>query len=400
MSEQAPASFDKGLFHLILVLGLCSLTSMLTIRIMDPIVPTLAEHFSRTVPEIALVATSFSLGYAIGQPFIGILGDGYGKARLIKICLALLAVSLFLTALAVSYDMLAVARMLSGVVAGGVIPLSLAMIGDRVPMRDRQVVLARYFMVVLFGQVFGSLGGGIIGDYYGWRAVFAVTGCIVLVCFVLALFQLRANPHARREPLDAASIMARYRTVFQNRLAVPLYALVMAEAIFIFAVFPFTAAILAERRGVGPTEAGFVVASTSIGAFLYTLLAPRLIPLLGVKRLALAGASLISLALLLFLIDLPWQANIATFALHGGGFYMLHNNLQAQATELSQTARGSAVSLFAAFLFLGTALGPAVMGPLIVWWGVRPTLVFFAVAVLCVGLAARHILPETQSARA
>jgi MFS transporter, YNFM family, putative membrane transport protein len=263
-------------------------------------------------------------------------------------------------------------------------------------MQNRQVVLARYFMVVLFGQVFGSLGGGIIGDYFGWRAVFAVTGCVVLLCFMLAMLQLQANPNAKREPLNLASIMARYRTVFQNRLALPLYALVMAEAIFIFAVFPFTAAILAERSGVGPTEAGFVVASTAIGAFAYTLVAPKLIPLMGVKRLAIGGAGLISLALLLFTIELPWQANIATFALHGGGFYMLHNNLQAQATELSQTARGSAVSLFAAFLFLGTALGPVLMGPMITSWGVRSTLVFFAVAVVFVGLAARHILPETQ----
>ena len=46
----------------------------------------------------------------------------------------------------------------------------------------------------------------------------------------------------------------------------------------------------------------------------------------------------------------------------GFGFYMLHSTLQTKATELSPSARGTAVSLFAFMLFLGSATGTGVLG--------------------------------------
>jgi predicted MFS family arabinose efflux permease len=46
----------------------------------------------------------------------------------------------------------------------------------------------------------------------------------------------------------------------------------------------------------------------------------------------------------------------------GFGFYMLHSTLQTKATELAPGARGTAVSLFAFMLFLGSATGTGALG--------------------------------------
>jgi predicted MFS family arabinose efflux permease len=57
-----------------------------------------------------------------------------------------------------------------------------------------------------------------------------------------------------------------------------------------------------------------------------------------------------------------WPARFAAFIVLGVGFYMLHDVLQLYATELSDEARGSAISLHSASFFLGQAVGPVAYG--------------------------------------
>ena len=74
------------------------------------------------------------------------------------------------------------------------------------------------------------------------------------------------------------------------------------------------------------------------------------------------GGGLIALSLwALAFVPLAAVAVSACF-LAGLGFYMLHNTLQTQATQMAPHARGSAVTLFACLLFLGQSLGVLVVG--------------------------------------
>ena len=75
---------------LVLVLGACGFASTFTMRIIDPLVPTLADHFGRSIAQIAAMATAFSFSYAFGQPVLGPIADAVGKIRTIGTCLALL----------------------------------------------------------------------------------------------------------------------------------------------------------------------------------------------------------------------------------------------------------------------------------------------------------------------
>ena len=59
-----------------------------------------------------------------------------------------------------------------------------------------------------------------------------------------------------------------------------------------------------------------------------------------------------------------WLAALAMFVA-GISFYMLHNSMQTEATELAPSARGSAVALFACGFFIGQGLGPLVFGALL-----------------------------------
>jgi predicted MFS family arabinose efflux permease len=55
-----------------------------------------------------------------------------------------------------------------------------------------------------------------------------------------------------------------------------------------------------------------------------------------------------------------WMGLLACL-LAGLGFYMLHNTLQVQATQMAPAARGTAVTLFASSLFFGQSMGVLLM---------------------------------------
>jgi MFS transporter, YNFM family, putative membrane transport protein len=78
-----------------------------------------------------------------------------------------------------------------------------------------------------------------------------------------------------------------------------------------------------------------------------------------------------------------WHAPVAV-TLIGLGFYMLHNTLQTNATQMSPQARGTAMGLFSAALYLGQTAGVAALAPVIDRAGAPP--VFVAAAILLAGL--------------
>lgn len=393
MSAPAADPDARALRRLILVLGVCGFASTFTMRLLDPLVPTLAQAFVRNIAEVALIATGFSISYAIGQPFLGPLADAIGKARTILGCLIGLSVLLFMGAAATSFEMLFVIRMAMGVMAGGIIPVAMAAIGDRAPMAERQVALGRFLTIMILGQTAGAACSGLIADLAGWRSVLVAGGTLAGIAAVLVALILKPRPNAKREPLSIPAVLARYGQVFANSRSGVLYTIVIAEGALIFGIMPYVAAILAERSGVGATEAGLVVGAAGIGGILYGLMVRPLVARLGPARMVTVGGALMALAIATFALPvLPWWVGIGCFLAQGFGFFLMHGTYQAQATELAPQARGSAVALFACALFCGHALGPIIMGALKLTLGAGPALALMAAGILALGLIAPRAL--------
>jgi len=156
--------------------------------------------------------------------------------------------------------------------------------------------------------------------------------------------------------------------VFANPKARWLYPVVLIEGMLFFGFFPYAGeALLALEPGSGrevATRVGFVLGAFGIGGLLYAFTVRRLIGWLGIRRMCIVASLLGAAAYAgLAFSGRWWQAGLAMLA-SGLAFYMLHNSLQTEATELAPAARGSAVALFASALFLGQGAGPLMYGPL------------------------------------
>lgn len=379
--------------RLTLVLGMAGFGSTFTMRLLDPLVPTLAGEFGRTIPQVAMMATAFSICYAAGQPFLGPIADAVGKARTILVSIAAMAVMLVACALAGNFETLFVLRMLMGVFAGGIIPIAMAAIGDRAPMSERQVALGRFLTIMIVGQTAGAAASGVIADHFGWRAVMMTAAGLAGIAATMVLVVLKPRPDAGREALSIANAIGRYRSLFRNPRTLILYGLVILEGALIFGIMPYVAAILSDRSGVGATEAGLAVGGAGLGGLVYGFTVRRLVAHLGPARMVLAGGLIMASAIAVFALPfLPWWTAIGCFIVQGFGFFLMHGTFQAQATELAPTARGSAVALFACSLFCGHALGPVIVGALKVSFGASVALLAMAAGIALLGMIAPRLL--------
>ncbi|MGO4673053.1 MFS transporter [Bosea sp. 2YAB26] len=398
MDKPVTATKPASLRPLILVLGACGFASTFTMRILDPLVPTLAAEFGRTIAQIAAMATAFSFAYAVGQPFLGPIADSVGKLRTISVCLGLLALLSMAAAFSLSFDVLTVIRASTGIVAGGVIPIAMAAIGDRAPMAERQVLLGRFLVLMIVGQMAGAACSGVIAEHFGWRSVFVMAAAMAAAAALLVIVVLKPRPDAARLPLSFAGALANYRSVFANPRSKLLYAIVITEGSLIFGMPPYVAAILQERSGIGPSLAGLVIAGTGLGGIIYGILTRILVERLGPARMTVTGGLLMATGYVLFSLPfLPWWSAVGLFTLNGFGFFLMHGTFQAQATELAPTARGSAVSLFACALFLGHAIGPVAMGIALHLLGTTGAILLFAAGIGLLGIVTPRILPLAGS---
>jgi MFS transporter, DHA1 family, inner membrane transport protein len=125
------------------------------------------------------------------QPALGVTGDFFGKTRLMNLCLLVVAVTALVCAVATSFSLLVAMRVAAGLVAGGVFPVAMALVGDLVPVNQRQVAIGRLLAVGLTGNLIGASIAGVIGDFLGWRGVFAILGAFGSIVTVAAFFAFR-----------------------------------------------------------------------------------------------------------------------------------------------------------------------------------------------------------------
>ena len=344
---------------LLFVLAASCLASALIVRIVDPLVPQIARDLVADPHKVALLASAFAFPYALGQPILGPLGDALGKARVIKWCLAALSVAMALSTIAPTIDTLFAARLLAGLAAGGTIPLAIAMIGDRFAINERQVALSQLLMAMLSGQMIGVIGSGLIGSLVDWRWVMALGTVVVVASLILSITSLEGRPNAERKAFSIAGMRQGYARVFANPRAKVCYGAVFVEGVCIFGLMPYLAVLLEARGAGGIREAGFVIAGMMVGGILFTVTVKAMLRILhGQMNLIRAGGLAAGLGLAAYSFAGQWPLEALAFGLTGVGFYMIHNSLQTQATELAPEARGAAVALHAFFFFLGQACGP------------------------------------------
>jgi len=373
MSEPASTT-SRDIHRQILLLSTAAFASSATMRVADPLLPELSMEFSVTAGEAGIIVTAFAFAYGLCQLFYGPLGDRFGKFTIVFAATLFSAFTVGSAAASHSLEMLGLLRLIAGAGAAAIIPLSMAYIGDTVPYGERQALLARFMSGQILGIIFGQAFGGIFAQLLGWRGLFVVLGACYLVVALLLWRELR-SPRVRERRSDRIDFLAlpgRYLSLFKSATVRLVVSTVCIEGFLSFGSIAYLGAYLHDRYGLSLGVIGLVIACFGLGGLLYVLVARRLVARLGERRMALSGGLLMAVGLGGSVLVADWRIVPLFTTTLGLGFYLLHNTLQTNATQMAPHARGMAMSVFASVLFIGTALGAAVFGGIIDWIGYRP----------------------------
>lgn len=370
------AQSERAQRRLLLALGVAVFMVNLDARVVAPLLPTLASELGVSLARAAWLLTAYMLPYGLCQLLFGPLADRYGKVTVCSHAMAAFSLGTACTALWPSFGAIVTLRALTGATAAGLIPLTLAYIGDTVPYERRQATIATLMASAGAAQALSTSLGGTLATVLTWREVFPVLGALAGAS-TLALYGF--GRHARRAPLRTAP-RPRYLSVLTAPRMWPLLLLVGSEGFLFMGGLSYLSGLLEQRFGLDALHIGWVMAGTGAAQLMTARLMPRLIPWLPERRRLASGGAALALAYLACALAPHWAVVALGSALIGVGFILCHTTLQTRATEAVPEARGTAVALFAFSLFLGAGLGTALLGVLLELSG-------FGVLFLCVGLA-------------
>ena len=374
---------------MLFIFVLCGLASSLSNRSLDPLITLIARDFDVPVATAALMSSAYAFPYAFSQPILGPIGDFYGKALVLRSCLWLMTACMLGIMLAPNFHTMLTIRLIGGVAAGGIMPVTMALMGDRYPPNVRQLAIGRFLTAGLTGMVFGASVAGIMAVTIGWRSFILLAMCFSLVASIGATFflHLPKPPKAAGAHLTLGHAIAGYSSIFGNPKALLCFGTVFTEGLMFYGATPFLGNLLEMSHQGTAREAGFTLGAIGVGGICYSLTLQWTLRLLKRTSMMTVGAVLLATGLVALAFSAPWQGLVAAYVVSGFGFMLLHNSIQAEVAELAPRNRASAFAMHSFSFFLGQAFGPIITGYGLGRFG-RPWLAVNIAVLVCVGLLA------------
>ncbi|WWJ03701.1 multidrug efflux MFS transporter permease subunit EmrB [Erwinia aphidicola] len=174
-----------------IALSLATFMQVLDSTIANVAIPTIAGNLGASNSQGTWVITSFGVANAISIPITGWLAKRFGEVKLFLWSTVAFAIASWACGMSESLTMLIFFRVIQGVVAGPLIPLSQSLLLSNYPPAKRSMALSLWAMTVIVAPICGPILGGWISDNYHWGWIFFINVPIGVVVVILALQTLR-----------------------------------------------------------------------------------------------------------------------------------------------------------------------------------------------------------------
>lgn len=325
----------------------------------QPLLNTLAEFFHTSAGAVGLIVTLAQIGYAAGLVFVVPLGDLVNRRRLIVVVLGATAATLAIAALAPTLHFLLGAALLVGltsVVAQVLVPFAASLAAER----ERGKVVGTVMSGLLIGVLLARTVAGLIGQVWGWRAVYGIAAVLTLGLIVVLARELPADDRPRALTAPAyARLLRSVGTLLREEPVLRRRSVYGALTFGAFSVLWTSIAFLLARPPYGYNQAviglfGLLGAAGALCASIAGRLADRgwaryatgaflLAALVAYGLLALGGHTLVALVAGILALDLGVQG--------------AHIFNQSEIYRLRPEARSRLTTAYMTAYFVGGAVG-------------------------------------------
>jgi predicted MFS family arabinose efflux permease len=246
---------------LVALLWVVALLNYLDRQVIFAVFPLLQTEMNISSIQLGLLGTSFLWVYGLLSPLGGYMADRFGRRRVILGSLVVWSMVTWLTGHARSYGELLAARGLMGVSEACYLPAALALIADYHGAATRSRATGLHQSGLYGGIALGGIGGGWMGDRFGWRAAFIVLGAAGILYAIILLFGLKEDVPKEMSRTENHRESVPFSSAIQELLARPAFLRVVGVnslvSLAYWCVYTWLALYLYERFGMSLTVAGF-----------------------------------------------------------------------------------------------------------------------------------------------
>ena len=326
------------------------------------ILPYIANSFAVTLQVVGYLVTVFAIIYAIFGPILAMRTALWNKPKLLIASLGVFIAGEVISAFAINFYMLIVARVISAVGASLFTPVAFALAVTLAPEEKKGKALAIVSGGLILSMAIAVPIGTWISILLGWRVTYlfiAVIGIIADAGLALFLDGSSENnvPQVVRLP---------YSSLFRPSFVVAVLSYTF-WGMAIFTIFPFLSLILSGITQVQPVDVGYALMLFGTGSFIGVILGGHATDRWGHMKTAeisilVAVISLIISYLLLSESSLYFILSYFVFSTAIQGF--MPSQLRRIVYFSSENSHQTALSINNSFLYIGIALGAVLGGSL------------------------------------
>jgi EmrB/QacA subfamily drug resistance transporter len=398
---------------LMLVLLLASLDQ----TIVSTALPTIVGDLGG-LTHLSWVVTAYLLTATIAGPLYGKLGDLYGRKIVLQGAIVIFLIGSALCGLSQSMTELIGFRALQGLGAGGLIVVTLAVVGDIIPPRERGRYQGYFGAVFGVSTVIGPLLGGFFVDNLSWRWIFYVNIPVGFVALVVIATAFHARTSRQRHRIDylgaavlagalasivlftslggttwawgswriialivASAILVPAFVVVESRAAEPILPLQLFRnqtfrttsvvgfivGFALFGAITYLPLYLQVTKGASPTRSGLQLTPLMAGLLITSIVSGQLITHLGRYRMfPIIGTGVMTAAMfMLSRLEVGtslWMAAFGSFVLGLGLGMVMQVLVLAVQNSVPHEVLGVATSGSTLFRQVGGSIGVALFG--------------------------------------
>ncbi|MFG1908567.1 DHA2 family efflux MFS transporter permease subunit [Kribbella sp. NPDC048928] len=195
-------------FGVLIALCLAVLVLGLDTTVLNVALPTLAQDLDASTSQLQWMANSYNLVLAALLLPAGLLGDRYGRRRIIAIALTLFGLASLACALADTAGQLIAARAFLGIGAAMIVPVALSLITVLFRTEvERKKAIGFFVVANSIGMPLGPIVGGLLLDHAGWQWIFFMNVPIALIAAVAVTLLVPETRSSRRPAIDWLGII-------------------------------------------------------------------------------------------------------------------------------------------------------------------------------------------------
>jgi MFS transporter, DHA2 family, multidrug resistance protein len=188
-------------------LALSVLVVGLDLTVLNLALPTLGTDLHASTSDLQWFIDSYSLVLAAALLPAGLLGDRYGRKKLLVAALILFGLASLACAYSHTSGELVAARAVLGLGAAVILPLSIAVIPVMFAPQERQKAIAVVMAAVFIGYPLGPILGGWLLDSYWWGSVFLINVPVVLIALAAVVLLMPESRSELRPRIDVVGVV-------------------------------------------------------------------------------------------------------------------------------------------------------------------------------------------------